>query len=183
MKTSEFLELYDKYLWEKCSRSTYYKRVMRWVDFMEALKPVNKKEWHLREKTNSKKFKDEMEWYYKYPWVKVSRQVFYQRLYRWYSKEASINIDFIKKEKKPLSYKMGYVRQPKPIQKDNSDYNEIRIKYRKEEANVIRREYEKLIDELEYKRRITDDPIEAKELQCKIDHLKKEYQNFCLSSY
>jgi hypothetical protein len=40
-----------------------------------------------------------------------------------------------------------------------------------------------MIEDMEYQYRITDDPIEVKEINDKIEKLKNEYNTFCLINY
>jgi hypothetical protein len=40
-----------------------------------------------------------------------------------------------------------------------------------------------MIDEIEYKWRACEDPIEAKSIYDKVDKLKNEYKTFCLINY
>lgn len=185
MWKSQIQQAYVRYLWEKCSRSTYYKRIKQWMSIEEALKPVTDEDRHRKWKIRSSKFQEELEWYYNQKWEKVDRKKFYQRLYKWYSKEQAIKIDFEftktspQKRNKPL-----YKRPITPIQKaePDSDRYEIRIKYSKEEAQIIKNEYIRIIDDLEWKRSITEDLIESKEIQKQLNSLKKEYELFCFAS-
>lgn len=174
-------ELYDKYLWEKCSKMTYYNRVRQWMDYIEALKPIDKT--NSKWVTRSKKYQDEMDWYYQYEWPKVNRQRFYQRMYRWYPKEEAIRVDFTPKKKKlPTLNKNLYIRSTVTKKKPKEDID-IEIKYQRDEADVIKREYERMIDDLEYQWKATDDPIEAKEINDKIEKLKIELNEFCKINY
>lgn len=183
MRKTQIRDAYDKYLWPKCSKMTYYNRIKKWMDIIEALKPVRREERHPKWYTVSKKFDKEMERYYQYKWPRVSRQRFYQRMYRWYSKEEAIRIDFIPHKKKlprvPKNIRI-YPTVPKkrPIQD-----TDIKIKYQRDEADVIRKEYEKMIEDMEYGWRLCDDPVEAKNISDKIDKLKNEYKTFCLTNY
>lgn len=179
MKRSQIQIAYDRYLWEKCSRSTYYKRIRQWMSIDKAIKPINKEERHMKCWIRSDKFKDELEWYYKQDIPKVDRSKFYQRLYKWYSKEEAIKIDFVfTKNFSPRKDKQLYVRKSQVKADKEWDYNEIRIRYTPEEAQVFKKEYIRIIDELEWKWRITEDQIESKNIVKKIDSLKREYQIF-----
>lgn len=183
MRKTQIWEAYDKYLWEKCSKMTYYNRIKKWMNIIEALKPVKKEERHPKEYTVSKKFDKEMDWYYQYKWPRVSRQRFYQRMYRGYTKEEAIRIDFIPHKKKAPRVPKNIRIYPTVTRKKPVEDTDIRIKYQKDEADVIRREYERMIDELEFQWRASDDPIEAKNINDKIENLKIEYKAFCLVNY
>lgn len=185
MRKSQLSEAYDKYLWPKCSKMTYLSRVQRWVNIIDALKPVVKKERHPKWTITTKKFQSEMEWYHNQEWPKANRTRYYQRLYQWWTKEDAILLNPpIHKFNKSYIKKDVYVRPKTPIiRRDIPDYYEIRVKYSKEEANVIRREYENMIETLEYKWRDVDDPMEAKNISQKIDKLKNELKIFCIINY
>ena len=166
-------DIYDKYLWEKCSMSVYYQRVRKWIDPFKALKPVENKI-----DVRSKKFSKELFRYHKQPSPKPTRWTFYQRLVKWYPKEEAIRIDLVKRERKPLNYNYKtyeptYWWQKK---KEQKDYFWIWIKYKDEESDVIKKEYEHMINELESL--IVEDEEERKSLNIRIEELKKEYHDF-----
>lgn len=173
MKKSQTKELYIKYLWKKCSLSTYYARIKLWIPPLEALKPIEKKV-----DIRSKRFNDELQRYYKQPKPKPEKTTFYQRLYKWYSKEEAIMVDLFKKERKPLNYNYRTYEPTYELWKNkvNEDHIWIWIKYNKEESNVIKKEYEKMIHELESL--IVEDEQERKSLDTRIEELKKEYHDF-----
>lgn len=160
---------------------TYYHRICRWVNLLDALKPVTKESWH-PDKITSKKFQEELEWYHDQKWEKTTKQRFYQRLYQGRSKEDAIKKELPKREKKPMTVKPWYIRQPKVEKKEPVD-DWIIIRYSKEESIIIRKEYAKMIEDLEYQWRATDDPNEAKVILDKLDKLKVEYDIFCKTNY
>ena len=83
----------------------------------------------------------------------------------------------MRKKKKP-KLTPAYVRTYTPVI-NNKDHFDIRITYRKEEAEVIRKAYRNLIEDLE--RTIVEDEAEAKSLQSRIKELKQEY--FIFNNY
>ena len=103
-------------------------------------------------------------------------------MYRGYPKEEAIKIDFTPRKKKPpKAVKTIHIY---PTQKKKVVVEEdVKIKYQKSEADIIKREYERMIEDMEYQYRILDDPIEAKEINDKIEKLKNEYKTFCLINY
>ena len=164
-------QLYDRYLWEKCSRTLFYKRIYAWIPLEEAIKPLPKEEKNVR----SKLFSEELERYYKQPEPKPDKRKFYGRLFKWYSKEEAIKEDLIlkvRKKKKPKQTP-AYIPTYTQIISPKKEHSEIRIKYKKEEAEIIKNTYEKIIDDLE--RTIVEDEEEAKSLQTKIAEIKEEY--------
>ena len=178
MQKWELAKLYSQYLWKKCSRTTFYDRMRRWYDVTSALKPATKESFRTRP-VRTKKFAEELEWYHKQKWAKPSRTRFYQRLYQWWTKEEAIKLDApIHRTFKYVTKKNCYIRQKNPIvkKKENKDYYGIKIRYPREEANVIAKEYIRMIDELEDAVIATDDVSEVKELNDKIERLKNEYE-------
>jgi hypothetical protein len=104
-------------------------------------------------------------------------------MYRGYPKEEAIKMDFTPKKKKPPKMPKNIRIYPTVTRKKPVEDVDIRIKYQREEADIIRREYERMIDELEFQWRASDDPIEAKEINDKIEKLKNEYKTFRLINY
>ena len=175
MRKSQIKELYDKFLWQKCSMTVYYQRIKRWMFRLDALKPVEKKEFAVR----SKKYAEQLERYKKQPQPKPPRDKFYWRIQKWRAKEEAILIQppthqRKKKIEKDL-YVKAYTVKERRYKKD--DY-EIRITYHSDEAKVFKDEYERMIRDTEDKRNSTDDIIEAAELKKKLDKLVEEYSIF-----
>ena len=139
----------------------------------EALKPIEKDA-----DIRSKMYADELKWYYKQPQPKPPKQKFYWRLQKWYTKEEAIKIELVKRERKPLNYNYNTYaptreKKEKIITKDEK---EIRIKYNGSEADIIKKEYESMIKELESL--VVEDEDERTSLNERIEQLKKEYQVF-----
>ena len=184
MKNSELAQAYEKYLWEKCSRTTFYERIRKWYDLISALKPVTHEERYTRE-IKTKKFEEEMRWYDNVWGEKPDRMRYYQRLYQGWSKEEAIKVkpekhyNFKFKKKKDV-----YVRKNTPIVKkvDDKDYYEIRIRYKKEEYEVIRKEYMRMIEELEIQGYNTEDVIEAREIYARLEKLRQEFGVFSMAN-
>lgn len=175
MRKSQIKELYDKFLWLKCSMSVYYQRIRRWIDPFTAMKPVEKKEYEVR----SKKYAEQLERYNKQPQPKPPKQKFYWRLQKWYSKEEAIKIQLKCKDRKKKWQKDLYVKAyTVKEQRFKSDDFEIRITYHSDEAKVFKDEYERMIRDTEAKRNATDDIIESAELRKKLDKLIQEYTLF-----
>lgn len=174
MRKSQIKELYDKFLWLKCSMTLYYQRIKRWVNPIEALKPVEKKELA----TRSKMYAEEVERYKKQPQPKPPYHRFYGRLQKWYTKEEAIKIQLIAKPRKKKQQKDIYVKTYTVKQQQNQkDFFEIKIRYKKDEAKVFQDVYERMIQELE-NQLLYEDVSRMRELNAKIDQLKAEYQLF-----
>ena len=180
MKKSEISQLYEKCLMPKCSRTTYYTRIKNWRDPIEALrKPYHSERYKPRIKTTL--FREEIERYNQQPSPKATKRRFYQRLYQWHTKEEAIKVEFWVhyKEKKKIA-KACYQRPmktPAIKQVENRDYRTINVRYKKEEAEVIKKEYERMIEDIEQKI-LYEDVSTAKELNKELEKMIAEYQRF-----
>jgi hypothetical protein len=66
-----------------------------------------------------------------------------------------------------------------PVKKvENEDVKYIKVAYNKEEARIFSKEYENMIGDLQDKYNATDDIVEAREINEKLEKLVKEYQIF-----
>ena len=174
MRKSQIKELYDKFLWLKCSMSVYYQRIKHWIDPFTAMKPVERKY-----EVRSKKYWAELERYNKQPQPKPPKQKFYWRLQKWYSKEEAIKIQLKCKDRKKRWQKDLYVKAyTVKEQQFKQDHFEIRITYHSDEAEVFRKEYERMIRETENQIYGSEDEFEKKELTKNLDDLIKEYAIF-----
>lgn len=180
MRQSEIAQIYEKYLWEKCSRTKYYQNIKAWMLPFEALKPIPKEKRYQR-KVKSEKFKEELKRYNEYEWPKVNKARFYQRMYQWRNKEEAIKLDFWIHYTKKRNVKKEVYQRPKktPIEKkaDDPDKREIRITYSKEEAEVMKKTYEDMIEEVE-NQILYADVGEISKLNEKLNNLVQEYQTF-----
>lgn len=144
----------------------------------EAIKPVRKTENSVR----SKLYAEELERYFEQPEPKADKAKFYGRLFKWYTKEEAIKeklVPKVRKKKKPKHTPAYIPVRSRTNEKPKKDDREIRITYKREEAEVIRKAYKEIINDLE--RTIVEDETEAKSLQIKIKELKQEY--FIFNSY
>lgn len=152
------------------------------MDFLDAIKPIDYEERYNTGKVKSRRFEEELSWYNEYKWPKPTRARFYQRLYQWWTKEEAIRIKVTKKHifKEVKVNKNPYVKSKTPLLKkvDDSDKHEIRIRYSREEANAIRKEYTDMIEDLEWELRWIEDLQEAKEVNDRLEKLKEEYEIF-----
>lgn len=180
MKKSDIAQAYEKYLWPKCSRTTYYKNIKAWMNIIDALKPVPMEVRYKPGKIVSKRFVEEMAWYRQQEWEKASRSRFYQRLYQGWSKEEAILLNVpIHCRKVVWKSKQAYVRPKTPVKKvENEDVKYIKVAYKKEEARIFSKEYENMIRDLQDRYNATDDLVEAREINERLEKLVKEYQIF-----
>ena len=181
MKKSDIAQIYEKYLWAKCSKTKYYQNIKAWMHPLEALKPIPKETRYRPNKIKSERFADELKRYIEYEWPKVSKSRFYQRLYQWRNKEEAIKLDFWIHYTKKRNVKKETYQRPKktPIEKkaDDSDKREIKITYTKEEAEVMKKTYEDMIEEVE-NQILYADVGEISKLNEKLNNLVQEYQTF-----
>lgn len=63
-------------------------------------------------------------------------------------------------------------------QQDKKDYHEIKIAYHSEEAEIIRKEYERMIRDIENQVYESEDDYERKQLTKNLDDLVQEYSLF-----
>lgn len=186
MKQSEISMFYKKYQWPKCSRTQYYKKVARWIDLREAIKPIAREERYKKWRIKTKMYEDELKRYQQQKWPKAERWRFYQRLYKWRTKEEAIRLDISfrpSSNKVILKKTTPYVRKTHESMKIESVNTWIDIKYSKEEADVFKKQYERMIRETEDARFETDDIDEARYLRNKLEELKAEYQLFISVNY
>lgn len=186
MKQSEISLFFKKYQWPKCSRTQYYKNVARWMNLREAIKPISREERYKKGIIKTKMFEDELKRYQQQKWPKAERWRFYQRLYKWRTKEEAIQLDiwFRASINKVIQKKTTpYVRKTHESMKIESVNTWIDIKYSKEEADIFKKEYERMIRETEEERFETDDIEQARYLRNKLEELKAEYQLFISVNY
>lgn len=69
------------------------------------------------------------------------------------------------------------MKTPAIKQVENRDYRTINVRYKKEEAEVIKKEYERMIEDIEQKI-LYEDVSTAKELNKELEKMIAEYQRF-----
>lgn len=176
-------EFYNSYEWDKVTRPTFYQRVRSWWDgtWDEKIKVKLK-----NDKRRAPKWKraKELAWYETQPEPRASKCLFRNRLKGEYPKEEAILIGDerlkVKREKKvyyPQVQKV-YVPKPKTVKPiDERDFK-IEITYPKEVAQVFRKEYVKMIEQLEWDLTFIEEKTQIKELNSRLEQLKKERDIF-----
>lgn len=178
MRQSEIAEAYREHIWPKCSKTTFYVNIRKWMPINEAIKPIPYEKRYKPWRIATRKFAEELEWYVKQEWDKVSRSRFYQRLYQGWSKERAIKTWPITVQKrKPVFRKKQPDNKPKQIQKVTKIEEDIKIKYKEDEAKVFYKEYENMINKLQ-EQYYEAEWDEAREISNRLDKLVKEYQTF-----
>lgn len=179
-------DFYNSYEWKKVSRPTFYQRVrLGWTETREEkirLRVPN--QYRRREYVPKGKWADEIIWYNEQPEPKASKTLFRNRLNGGYPKEEAILIGekrmLARERRKPKTHlpPKPYVPQ-RTVQKapDEDDFL-IKVSLSPEEARVFRREYQKMIEELEWELTYTSEKTEVKEMNSKLERLQNELVTF-----
>ena len=177
---------YNSYKWNKVTRPTFYYRVrLGWEETREDKIRVKDKNHYIRRDYKPKgKRAMEMTWYNKQPEPKASKTLFRNRLNGGYAKEEAILIGDAwfsvrkwRKEISPQQYK-PYVPIKKEIKKvDERDFK-IEITYPKEVAKIFRKEYQKMIDDIEWELTYTEEKTQIAEMNEKLIRLQWELEIF-----
>jgi len=185
-KKQRAYDFYNSFKWDKVSRPTFYYRVRLDEEGAreEKIKIKYKKQYHKRECAPKGRRATEMTRYNEQPEPKASKNLFRNRLNSNYIKEEAILIGDKRTEAKkrkvpkqrpaPKSY--THIKTiPKPV--DERDFK-IEITLPKEEARVFRKEYMKMIEQLERELTYTEEKTEVAGLNKKITQLQKELMIF-----
>lgn len=181
------IEFYDKYQGRKVYFGTFYNRVRINPEWdMEALiKPKERTGWRRANIAFTWAYADEMRWWFNQKEPKSNRQVFYGRVRAWYKKEEAIltgekwqKILSRKEVKRNVWYKPTYSRLETDTREET--YTWIDITYSKEEAKVFRKEFQRIIDNLEWSLTQMDEKTLVKETNDKLELVKAELSLFNL---
>lgn len=179
-------DFYNSYEWDKITWPTFYQRVRNWWDesWEEKIKVKVKNQYHRRERTPKGKWAIEMAWYNEQPEPKAAKTLFRNRLNSWYPKEEAIlmwdawlTIKEKKKPKRPQAVKSYVPKKVTPPKVDENDFK-IEITYPKEVARVFRKEYVRMIEEIEWELTYTEEKTEVFAMNKKLERLKWELQIF-----
>lgn len=177
-------DFYNSYKGDKVTRPTFYYRVrLGWEEIWE--EKIKKKIGYTRKNTAPKwKRAIEMTWYNEQPEPKASKSLFRNRLSLWYSKEEAIlmweawfsarNKRVAKKPQQPKAYVPKRTVQKEPSEEDYL----IKVTYPSEVAKVFRKEYQKMIEEIEWELTYTEEKTQIAELNSKLERLYKERETF-----
>lgn len=125
-----------------------------------------------------------MERRYNYSGVKPNKQAFYGRLCCWYSKEDAIltweKWNEIKRKNGVVVNAKPYIATYSRFKEDDTiaEYSWVDITYSKEEARAFRREFNNVIEDLEWTIRQTEDKDCLRELNDKLELTKAELELF-----
>lgn len=185
-KKQRAYDFYNSFKWEKVSWPTFYYRVRLDEEetWEEKIKAKLKYQYHRRERTPKGKWATEMIRYSQQPEPKASKTLFRNRLNGGYPKEEAILIgdEWLKaKREKKIYYpqvQKTYIPKPKVVKPvDERDFK-IEITLPKEEARVFRKEYMKMIEQLEWELTYTEEKTEVAWLNDKLTQLQKELMIF-----
>lgn len=182
------ISFYDSYEWEKVYFTTFYTRVRLNPEWnMEELIKPKIRIW-ARRKTSvfTWAYADEMARWFDQKEPKASKQVFYGRIRIGYTKEQAIltwdkwqNVLDKKSIKKKTWYKC-YTWSKQEEERKEENYTGIDITYSKDEARVFRKEYQKIIDDLEWELTMIEEKTAVKETNEKLELVKAELNAFNL---
>lgn len=129
-------------------------------------------------------YANEMKWRYDQVEPKASKQTFYGRIKIWYSKEQAIltgekwqKVLASKPIKKKSWYKC-YLIAKQEVQQQEEDYTWIDITLSKEEAQVFRKEFLRVINDLERELKWLEEKTLIKETNDKLELVKAELNVF-----
>lgn len=185
-KKQRAYDFYNSFKWDKVSRPTFYYRVRLDEEGgrEEKIRIKYKKQYHKRECAPKGRRAVEMTRYNEQPEPKASKNLFRNRLNSNYIKEEAILIGdkwteakkrkIPKQRPAPKSY-TPIKTIPKPV--DENDFK-INVTLSKEEAKVFRKEYMKMIEQLERELTYTEEKTEVAGLNNKITQLRAELMCF-----
>lgn len=185
-KKQKAYEFYNSFKWDKVSRPTFYQRVrLGWEDNWEEEIRVKTKNCNHKVARPAKwKRAVEINRYNEQPEPKASKTLFRNRLNGWYPKEEAVLMwerwAKVKEGKKSVKIQEYKPYIPPRIVKKEPDENDfkINITLSKEEARVFRKEYVKMIEQLEWELTYTEEKTEVAWLNEKLERLQNELQIF-----
>lgn len=178
-------DFYNSYKGEKVTWPTFYQRVRLWWDEPREER-IKQKIKQSKDRRNAPRWKwaKELAWYETQLEPRASKCLFRNRLNGGYPKEEAILTGeewlSVKREKKIYypQVQKTYVPKPKVVKPvDERDYK-IEITYSKEVAQIFRKEYNKMIEQLEWELTYTEGKTQIVELNSKLEQLKKERNIF-----
>lgn len=166
--------------------ATFYHRVRKFPDW-DMADLIQRKERKYRKGCQwvfTWAYSNEMKWWYEQVEPKASKQVFYWRIRIGYTKEQAILTGdkwLAVLEAKPIKKKSGYkcyTLTKQDIEQKEEDYTWIDITLSKEEAQVFRKEFLKVISDLEWELMQLEEKTLIKETNEKLELVKAELNIF-----
>lgn len=180
------INFYNDYQGEKVYFTTFYSRVRlnpEW-NMEELIKPKTRSWGRKNPGIFTGAYAEEMKRWYEQPEPKASKQVFYGRVKIWYPQWQAIltwekwqEVVSEKPIKKKTWYKC-YTWTKQDAEREEEAYTWIDITYSKEEARVFRKEYQRIIDDLEWQLTMIDEKTLVKETNEKLELVKAELALF-----
>lgn len=187
-------EFYDNYNGPKVWFNTFYGRCrVHTGDTMKALiSPSMKPHWRTANRRDySHKYWEIMKWFDSLKEPPMSRSIFYQRLKAWYSKDEALldkeSFDKLSRERNKSNKWTSWYRistnyisrlgqEENIIERDFDDYIDITLT--PEEAKIFRKEYIKMIEDVEWTLTSLEEKTAIKEANAKLEKLKRELNVF-----
>lgn len=179
-------DFFNSYEWEKVTWPTFYQRVRNGWDepWEEKIKKKAPRPYTRRDNTPKGKRANEMIRYNQQPEPRAAKTLYRNRLNWGYPKEkAVLTGEEWKKAKQERAIAHPLVSKPyvpKPIDRRPVDERNflIEITYPKEVARVFRREYARMMEEIERELTYTEEKTQIVELNNKLTQLEKEKNIF-----
>lgn len=179
-------QFYNSYRWDKVYRPTFYQRVRLWWEEPREEKIKLKAKSQDRRRIPKGRRANEMIWYEKQPEPRASKYLFRNRLNGGYPKEKAILMGeswLNAKREKRVTYsqvRKTYTPKPKAVKPiDERDFK-IEITYPKDAAKVFRKEYSRMIEQVEWELTYAEEKTQIIELNKRLEQLKREKDIFNL---
>lgn len=180
------LEFYNAWKWEKITFPSFYQKYNMWKGLLSMEEAIQAKKPTWRKKEYTWKWEAEFKWYENLMEPKAKRGLFRGRLNSWYCKEEAALVWDAReeaKERKKQSYvpkqSRPYVPQRIKVEKKPDPNNfRIEITLSKEEARIFRKEYVKMIEDIERELTYTEEKTQIVELNNKLESLYEELKVF-----
>ena len=179
-------DFYNSYEWNKVTRPTFYQRVrLGWDESREdKIRVKVKTQYRRREYVPKGKRAEQMLRYETQPEPKATKSLFRNRLNGWYCQEEAIQvwdkwmaIRDARKAKTPQPVKAYVPKRAKPEPVNESNFK-IEITYPKEVARVFRKEYVRMIEEIEWELTYTEEKTQVAQMNDKLRMLYEELKIF-----
>lgn len=179
-------DFYNSYEGDKVTRPTFYQRVrLGWDESREdKIRVKVKTQYRRREYVPRGKRAEQMIRYETQPEPKATKSLFRNRLNGWYCQEEAIQvwdkwmaIRDARKAKAPQQVKAYVPKRTKPAPVDESNFK-IEITYPKEVAKAFRKEYVRMIEDIERELTYTEEKTQVAQMNEKLKRLYEELKIF-----
>lgn len=178
-------EFWDNYEGEKISFPSFYQtcRYRTEEEMLEAIKPKARIPYKYKTRKYTWAFPFEYEWFKQQGVKWISASAFLQRVRQWIPKEEAILTGEAREESRKRRMELAKPKmlkkyEPTHQKEDNPDYYWIPITYKKDEAEVFRKEYHNLLNTIEDELKNIELDVEIKQANEKLNKLKEELRVF-----